>query len=104
MGTVVQYLSVQGMCTFGLHPTYGCSLMSGDLKISVSQQKDCCCLVAVAYDSFATLCTVAHQAPLSLGFSRQEYWSGLPFPPPGHLPNLVTPPASPALAAGSLYC
>ena len=31
--------------------------------------------------------TVAHQAPLSLGFSKQEYWSGLPFPPPGHLTN-----------------
>ena len=36
----------------------------------------------------ATLWTVAHQAPLSLGFSRQEYWSELPFPPPGDLPNL----------------
>ena len=34
---------------------------------------------------FATLWTVAHQAPLSLGFSRQEYWSGLPFPTPGDL-------------------
>ena len=36
---------------------------------------------------FATPWTVAHQAPLSLGFSRQEYWSGLPFPPPGDLPD-----------------
>ena len=36
---------------------------------------------------FATPWTVAHQAPLSMGFSRQEYWSGLPFPPPGDLPN-----------------
>ena len=35
----------------------------------------------------ATLWTVAHQAPLSMGFSKQEYWSGLPCPPPGHLPN-----------------
>ena len=34
-----------------------------------------------------TLWTVAHQAPLSMGFSRQEYWSGLPYPPPGDLPN-----------------
>ena len=34
---------------------------------------------------FATPWTIAHQAPLSLGFSRQEYWSGLPFPPPGDL-------------------
>ena len=36
---------------------------------------------------FVTLYTVAHQAPLSMGFSRQEYWSGLPCPPPGDLPN-----------------
>ena len=37
---------------------------------------------------FATPWTVAHQAPPSMGFSRQEYWSGLPFPSPGDLPNL----------------
>ena len=36
---------------------------------------------------FATPWTVAHQGPLSMGFSRQEYWSGLPFPPPGDLPD-----------------
>ena len=36
---------------------------------------------------FATPWTVAHQAPLSMGFSRHEYWSGLPFPPPGDLPD-----------------
>ena len=36
---------------------------------------------------FAMLWTVAHQAPLSMGFSRQEYWNGLPFPPPGDLPR-----------------
>ena len=34
-----------------------------------------------------TLWTVTHQAPLSMGFSRQEYWGGLPYPPPGHLPH-----------------
>ena len=39
---------------------------------------------------FATLWTVARQAPLSMGFSRQEYWSGLPCPPPGDLPDLGT--------------
>ena len=47
---------------------------------------------------FATLWTVAHQAPLSMGFSRQEYWSGLPFPSPGDLPHPVIEPVSPALA------
>ena len=50
---------------------------------------------------FATPWTVAHQLPLSVEFSRQEYWSGLPFPPPGDLPNpdiKLLSPASPALA------
>ena len=46
---------------------------------------------------FATLWTVAHQAPLSMGFSRQEYWSGLPFPFPGDLPDPGMEPRSPAL-------
>ena len=41
---------------------------------------------------FGTSWTVAHQAPVPLGFSRQEYWSGLPFPPPGHLPHPGTKP------------
>ena len=52
---------------------------------------------------FATPGTVAHQAPLSMGFSRQEYWSGLHFPPPGDLPNPGIKPTSltsPALAGG----
>ena len=54
----------------------------------------CVCLVS-RVQLFATLWTVAHQAPLSLGFSRQEYWSGLPFPPPGDVPDPGTEPASP---------
>ena len=52
---------------------------------------------------FAVLWTVSHQAPLSMGFSRQEYWSGLPCPPPGDLPNPGLKPTSlmsPALAGG----
>ena len=52
---------------------------------------------------FLTSWTVAHQVPLSMEFSRQEYWSGLPFPTPGDLPNPgieSTFPASPALAGG----
>ena len=53
-------------------------------------------------DSFATLWTVAHQAPLSMGFSRQEYWSGLPFPSPGDLPDPGIKPAFPALQVDSL--
>ena len=49
-----------------------------------------------------TLCTVARQAPLSVGASRQEHWSGLLCPPPGDLPNPGTEPTSPALGGGSL--
>ena len=54
---------------------------------------------------FKILWTVAHQAPLFMGFSRQEYWSGLPFPPPGEPPAPGIEPAlpvSPALQADSL--
>ena len=46
--------------------------------------------------------TVAHQALLSMGFSRQEYWSGLSCPPPGDLPNPGIEPRSPALQVDSL--
>ena len=52
---------------------------------------------------FVAAWRVAHQAPLSMEFSRQKYWSGLPFPPPGYLPNPGIKPASlvsPALADG----
>ena len=47
-------------------------------------------------------CTVACQAPLSMEFSSQEYWSGLPFPSPGNLPDPRIEPGSPALQADSL--
>ena len=47
---------------------------------------------------------LACQAPLSMGFSRQEYWSGLPFPSPGDLPNPRTKPRSLALQEDSLPC
>ena len=51
---------------------------------------------------FATPCTVAYQAPPSMGFSRQEYWSGVPFPSPGDLPNPGIEPGSPAFQADAL--
>ena len=51
---------------------------------------------------FVTPWTVAHQAPPSMGFSRQEYWSGLPFPSPGDLPDPGIKPRSPTLQAGAL--
>ena len=59
------------------------------------------CVYDVHIQSCPTLCdpwTVAHQAPLSVGFSRQEYWSGLPFPSQADLPDPGIEPASPALA------
>ena len=52
---------------------------------------------SVMPNSFETLWTVAHQAPLSMGFLRQKYWGGLPFPSPGDLPD---PGLEPALAGG----
>ena len=51
---------------------------------------------------FTILWTVAYQAPPSMGFSRQEYWSGLPFPSPGDLPNPGIEPTSPTLQADAL--
>ena len=51
-------------------------------------------------DSFATPWSVVLPAPLSVGFPRQEYWSGLPFPPPGGLPNPGLEPMSPCIANG----
>ena len=61
--------------------------------------------VALAVSDFATRGTVALQAPLSMGFSRQGYWSGLPCPPPGDLPDPGTKSVSavsPELQADSL--
>ena len=51
--------------------------------------------------SFPTPCAVPRQAPLSRDFPKQEYWSGLPFPSPGELPNSGVAPVSPALAGRS---
>ena len=59
-------------------------------------------LVAKLCLTFVTLWTVTWWAPLSMEFSRQEYWSGLPFPSPGDLPDPGIKPRSPALQADSL--
>ena len=58
--------------------------------------------VVLVTHSCPTPWTVAHQVPLSIGFSRQEYWSGLPSPFPGRLPNPGIEPGSPVLQADSL--
>ena len=65
----------------------------------------CVCVCAPAAQSCLTLCDPVDcscQAPLSIGFSRQEHWSGVPFPSPGDLPNPGIEPRSPALQADSL--
>ena len=59
-------------------------------------------LVAKLCPTLATTGTVAHPAPLSMGFPRQEYWNGLPFPFPGNLLNPGIEPESPALQLDSL--
>ena len=62
----------------------------------------CCVHLLSCVQLFATPWTVARQAPLSMRFSRQEYWSGLPFPSPGDVPDPGIEPRSPALQADSL--
>ena len=59
----------------------------------------CVHLVAQLCPALCDPWTVAHQASLSMGFSRKEYWSGLPCPPPGDLPNPGIKPISPAAPA-----
>ena len=69
---------------------------------SISPFKVKSVLVAPVMSDSATPKTVARQAPLSMGFPRQEYWSGVPFPSPGDLSDPGTEPASPTLQADSL--
>ena len=61
----------------------------------------CVCVSRSVVSNSATPQIVAHQAPLSMGFSRQAYWSGLPFPSPGDLPYPGIKPGSPTLQADS---
>ena len=73
-------------CHFLLHVRSWCAYKLSGLLI---------CLLCVSHvQLFATLWAVAHQVPLSLGFSWQEYWSGLPFPTPGDLPDPGIEPRS----------
>ena len=65
------------------------------------EEKCVCALSCVRL--FSTLQTVAYQAPLSLGFSRQQYWSGLPLPTPGDHPNLGIKPTSLASALAGRF-
>ena len=84
------------------HRKKGCRV---NFKIMI-ERCDCVCVCVCQLLSrvglFATSWTVARQAPLSLGFPRQEYWSGLLFLSPGDLPNSEIKPGTPALQADSL--
>ena len=74
--------------------------MLGAFLALIRDREKCVCVLS-RIQPFATPWTVTLQAPLSMGFSQQEYWSGLPFPPPGDLPNPGIEPAllvSPTLA------
>ena len=70
---------------------------TGDVSL-VKEGATCACLLSHV-QLFVTPWTVAHQAPLPVEFSRQEYWSELPFPPPGDLPDPGLEPESPAFPA-----
>ena len=76
-----------------------------NLANQLSQTRVCVCVLSCfsRVRLFAAPRTIIHQASLSMGFSRQEYWSRLPFPPPGYLPYPWMEPTSftsPALAGG----
>ena len=74
-------------------------------KITYMYIKTCVCVCAQSFSQvrlFVIPWTIACQAPMSMGFSRQECWSGLPFPSPGDLPDPGIKPRSPALQADTL--
>ena len=71
-------------------------------KLGMKTQQEFGGLVAKLCPTLVTSWTVACQAPLSMGFSKQEYWSVLPFPSPGDLPNPGIKPRSPVLQVDSL--
>ena len=75
--------------------SYCASLYSGFLSVGGGLVVKSCPTLVIPW-------TVACQAPLSMGFSRQEYWSGLPFPSPGDVPDPAIEPKSPALPADDL--
>ena len=98
--TIVDILFVDGLVLWVLLPSV---LTNGTWSGSFSWVHTCAvlrCFSCVWF--FATPCTVAHQAPLSMEISKQKYWSGLPCLPPGDLPHLRVKPmslVSPALAS-----
>ena len=83
--------------------TQGCAFVfSVYIRLKGAIQGRLLCLLLSHIQLFATPWPVAHQAPLYMGVSRQEYWSGLPIPSAVRLPHPVIEPGSPALQADSL--
>ena len=93
-----------GLCEKGTRNPGQRNRLGGSLPVAYSHGSASNAVLRSVAQLYPTLCDpmdCSHQAPLSMGFSRQEYWSGLPFPSPGDLPHPATEPASlvsPALA------
>ena len=77
-----------------------CFVDSVELKHRISHSERVCAKLLQSFRLFVTPWTVARQAPLSMGFFRQEYWGGFPCPPPWDLPDPGIEPRSPAMAGG----
>ena len=101
--TSVVQLTVLYQCQF-LHSILSCQLKEkctvSELWVCLSRGLCCCFSLWVMSDSSVTPWTAAHQAALSMGFPRQESWSGLPFSCPGDLPNPGIKPMVPTLIGG----
>ena len=103
MGSTYDLLPTYGICQRSL-PQLSCyvRLQLTRLEGGFSLIKESESLSHSVVSDSATPWTITHQAPLSMGFSRQEYWSGLPFLSPGDLPDPGVEPGSPSLQALSL--
>ena len=86
-------------CTGTFSVSDKCTYMKSYYLLKAFSTVDCTLSHFICVGLFETPWTVAHQAPLSMGFSWQEYCSGLPCPPPGDLPDPGTEPESPASSA-----
>ena len=91
--SLITWMSVVQLFTLNLLTSFkSIDMLTGLLSLSCS----------VISNSFVTPCILAHQAPLSMGFPKQVYWSGLPFPSPGDLPDPGIEPISPTWQANFL--
>ena len=86
----------------GRRPGLGPGLVGGSLGTPGGVDALCCVQLLSRVRLFVTPWTIAHQAPLATRFPRQQYWSGLPCPPPGDPPHPGIKPRSPTLQADSL--